>query len=110
MWSHLSPFSAPGTRARMATSGQKFWECYALGLNPEDNSVTNDFKITSFPMKADGTPDVEHIAFEPPQARWTVPATYKVKGAANLSDTDWPEVTEGNRGLFRFFKVELVLP
>ena len=37
-------------------------------------------------------------------------ATYKVKGAVNLNDVDWPEVTEGNKGLFRFFKVELVLP
>ena len=61
-------------------------------------------------MKADGTPDIEHILFDPPQARWNVLATYKVKGAANLSDTDWPEVTEGNKANFRFFKVELVLP
>ena len=39
-----------------------------------------------------------------------MPATYRVKGAVRLGDTDWPEVTEGNKGLFRFFKVELVLP
>ena len=96
--------------ANLAANGRKVWECYALGLDPEDNSATNDFRITSFPLKADGTPDIEHIVFDPPQAKWNVPATYKVKGAANLSDTDWPEVTEGNKGLFRFFKVELVLP
>ena len=93
-----------------AANGRKVWECYVLGLNPEDNSATNDFKITSFPMKADGTPDIEHIVFDPPQAKWNVPATYKVKGAANLNDTDWPEVTEGNKVNFRFFKIELVLP
>ena len=83
-------------------------ECYVVGLDPE--VATNDFKITSFPLKVDGTPDIEHIVFDPPQARWNVPVTYKVKGAANLNDEDWPEVTEGNKGLFRFFKVELVLP
>ena len=83
-------------------------ECYVVGVDPE--IATNDFKITSFPLKADGTPDIEHIVFNPPQARWNVPATYKVKGAANLSDKEWPEVTEGNKANFRFFKVEVVLP
>ena len=97
-----------------AANGRKVWECYALGLDPEDNSATNDFKITSFPLKADGTPDVEHIVFDPPQARWNVPATYKVMGAANLSGP-WQEVGGGlgETALpegFRFFKVEVVLP
>ena len=96
--------------ANLAANGRKVWECYALGLDPEDNSATNDFRITSFPMKADGTPDIEHIVFDPPQARWNVPATYKLKGAANLDDVEWPEVTEENKANFRFFKVELVLP
>ena len=90
------------------------WECYALGLDPENADATNDFKITSFPLKADGTPDIEHIVFDPPQAKWNVPATYKVKGAANLSGP-WQEV-DGGLGEtalpegFRFFKVEVVLP
>ena len=101
---------ASAALAATAANGRKVWECYVLGLNPEDNSATNDFKITSFPMKPDGTPDIEHIVFDPPQARWNVPATYKVKGAAELSDTDWSEVTEGNKANFRFFKVEVVLP
>ena len=100
--------------AATAANGRKVWECYVLGLNPEDNSATNDFKITSFPMKADGTPDIEHIVFDPPQARWNVPATYKVKGAAELSGP-WQEVSGGlgETALpegFRFFKVEVVLP
>ena len=100
--------------AATAANGRKVWECYALGLNPEDSSATNDFRITSFPLKADGTPDIEHIVFDPPQAKWNVPATYKVKGAANLSGP-WQEV-DGGLGEtalpegFRFFKVEVVLP
>ena len=50
-----------------------------------------------------------------PQARWNVPATYKVKGAAELSGP-WQEVGGGGLGEtalpgdFRFFKVEVVLP
>ena len=95
-------------KATAANGRMSVAECYLVGLDPQ--SATNDFKITSFPMNADGTPDVEHIVFDPPQARWNVPATYKVKGAANLNDGDWLEVTEGNKGAFRFFKVEVVLP
>ena len=83
-------------------------ECYVVGLDPE--IATNNFKITSFPLKADGTPDLANIVFDPPQAKWNVPAAYKVKGAASLSDTEWPEVTEQNKASFRFFKVEVVLP
>ena len=94
-----------------AANGRKVWECYVLGLNPEDNSATNDFKITSFPMKADGTPDIGHLVFDPPQARWNVPgARAVIKGAATLDAADWPEVTEQNKANFRFFKVEVVLP
>ena len=97
-----------------AANGLKVWECYALGLDPENADATNGFKITSFPMKADGTPDIEHIVFDPPQAKWNVPATYKVKGAVNLSGP-WQEVGGGlgETALpegFRFFKVEVVLP
>ena len=84
-------------------------ECYLVGLDPQ--SATNDFKITSFPLKADGTPDIEHIVFDPPQAKWNVSgARAVIKGAAALSDTEWPEVTEQNKASFRFFKVEVVLP
>ena len=87
-------------------------DCYMIDLDPE--STTNDFKITSFPLKADGTPDIEHIVFDPPQARWNVPATYKVKGAVELSGP-WQEVGGGlgEAALpegFRFFKIEVVLP
>ena len=84
--------------------------------------ATNDFRIVSFPMKADGTPDLAGIVLDPPQAQWNVPATYKVKGAATLEGS-WEEVDVsagggatqgGGRGAtalpMRFFKVEVVLP
>ena len=91
-----------------AANGRKVWECYVLGLDPE--STTNDFRITSFPMKADGTPDLENIVFDPPEARWNVEgARPVVKGAVSL-DGGWQTVTEENKGIFRFFKVEVVLP
>ena len=35
-------------------------------------------------MKADGTPDLANIVFEPTVEQWNVPATWKVKGAATL--------------------------
>ena len=96
-----------------AANGRKVWECYVLGLDPQ--AATNDFKIVSFPMKADGTPDLANIVFDPPQAQWNVPATWKVKGAATL-DGPWGEVpagggASGGRALpMRFFRVEVVLP
>ena len=85
-----------------------------LGLDPK--VATNDFKIVSFPMKADGTPDLAGIVVEPPQGQWNVPATWKVKGAATLAGP-WEEVDMsvggglGEAALpMRFFKVEVVLP
>ena len=90
-----------------AANARKVWECYVLGLDPEDE--TNDFRIVSLPMKADGTPDLANIVFDPPQIRWNVPATYKLKGAATL-DGPWEEIEDGG-GVgraappLRFFKV-----
>ena len=46
---------------------------------------------------------------EPPQGRWNVPATWKVKGAVSL-DGPWEEVPAGGNTAYRFFKVEVVLP
>ncbi len=81
-------------------------ECYVVGLDPE--IATNDFKITSFPMKADGTPDLENIAVDPPQTQWNVPgARAVVKGAATL-DGEWKAVegaTAEEKAAMRFFKV-----
>ena len=90
-------------------------ECYVVGLDPE--IATNDFKITSFSLKVDGTPDIENIVFDPPQERWNVQSAQPViKGAANLNGP-WQEVGgDGHAGRvtlpedFRFFKAEVVLP
>lgn len=89
-----------------AVNGRKVWECYVLGLNPE---MDNDFTIVSFPMNADGTPDLENIEYYPPQEDWNVSAQPIMKGAAALGD-EWQTVTEQNKSFLRFFKVEVELP
>ena len=94
-------------RNGMAANGRKVWECYVLGLDPQK---LDDFRITTFPMKADGTPDLANLEFEPTQGKWNVPgARPVVKGAATL-DGAWQTVTEENKAGFRFFKVVVELP
>ena len=91
-----------------AANGRKVWECYVLGLDPGD--ATDDFRIVSFPIKADGTPDLTNIVFEPARGRWNVPdAQVVVKGAATL-DGPWDDVPSGGNSTFRFFKVVVALP
>ena len=78
----------------------------------QDGGSPNDFKITSFPLKADGTPDLENVMFDPPEAKWSVEGERPVvRGAASLGG-EWQAVTEEkeNKAGFRFFKVEVVLP
>ncbi len=88
-------------------NGHKTWECYVLGLDPQG---VDAFRITTFQMKADGTPDLNSIAFTPTQAEWNVPGAQAVlKGAATL-DGEWQTVTEANKAGFRFFKVVVELP
>ena len=90
-----------------AVNGRKVWECYVLDLDPEED---DDFTIVSFPMKADGTPDLENIEFYPPQDDWNVPGARPViKGAAAL-DGEWQTVTEQSKSSLRFFKVVVELP
>jgi hypothetical protein len=90
-----------------AMNGHKTWECYVLGLDPQGVEA---FRITTFQMKADGTPDLNSIAFTPTQAEWNVPGAQAVlKGAATL-DGEWQTVTEANKAGFRFFKVVVELP
>ena len=92
-----------------AANGHKVWECYALGLDPQ--VATNDFRIASFPMKADGTPDWANVTFNPPREQWNVPDAPVVwKGAAQL-EGPWRTVRAkgGSPGTARptmqFFKV-----
>ncbi len=62
-------------------------------------------------MKADGTPDLGKLVFEPPQTQWNVPdAVPKVMGRARLDAGDWQEVPPSGNPNFRFFKVEVELP
>ena len=82
-------------------------ECYVLGLDPEDPDA--DFRITSFPMGADGMPNLDNIAFDPPQAEWNVQATHRVIGATTPNGP-WQEVPAAGNAAYRFFKVRLVLP
>ena len=94
-----------------AANGRKVWECYVLGLDPED--ATKDFKITAFPMNADGTPDLENLAFAPSKDKWNVQgARAVIKGKARIDDATetWQTATEENKGELRFFRVEVELP
>ena len=75
-----------------------------VGLDPHD--AEGNFRITEFPMKADGTPDLENIAVYPPQAQWNVYGAAELKG-------DWKsveEATSAERAAMRFFKAVVVLP
>ena len=87
-----------------AANGWKVWECYVVGLDPQE---MDEFKISAFPMKADGTPDLENIAVDPPKSQWNVPgARAVVKGAATL-DGEWTAVegaTAAEKAAMRFFK------
>ena len=92
-----------------AANGRKVWECFVLGLDPED--AEDDFKITSFPINADGTPNLDGITISPPQARWNVEgATPVLKGRESLFGGAWQTVTDENKAQMRFFKVEVSLP
>ena len=91
---------------KTAANGWKVWECYVVGLDPQD--AMGDFRIASFTMKADGTPDLENIAFDPPKSQWNVPgARAVVKGAETLNG-EWKaveEATAAEKAAMRFFKV-----
>ncbi len=91
-----------------AANGRKVWECYLLALDPQE--ATEDFRITSFPMKADGTPDFDNLVFDPPQSDWNVSgATPKLMGASK-PEGPWSEVPSGGDSSMRFFKVVVELP
>ena len=92
----------------MAANGRcRVYECYVLGLNP--TNATNDFRITSFAMRPDGTIDLDSIVFDPPQDKWNVfDAKPILKGSMNLNG-DWTTVPIGDAGSFRFFRIEVEL-
>ena len=92
-----------------ANARLKVWQCYVLGLDPE--IAADDFRITSFPMNANGAPNLAGIEVSPSTNGWNVSgATYKVKGKAMLAD-GWQDVDPASvNPALRFFAVELVLP
>jgi hypothetical protein len=95
-------------KATAANGRNTVWECYALGLNP--TLATDNFRITAFPMKSDGTPDLDALEFEPAQSKWNVTgARAKLRGKATL-DGEWQDVPPGGDPTFHFFKVVVEMP
>ena len=90
-----------------AANGWKVWECYVVGLDPQKTDV---FRISAFPMKADGTPDLENLALEPAQTEWNVPGARAVIMGASVLGGEWQRVTDENKASFKFFKVVVELP
>ena len=90
----------------MAANGRKVWECYLLGLDPEE--ADDDFRIASFEV-VDGVPaftfshtrDGSGVSFEP---------RIRILGKARLDDAAWTEMPEGGDPALRFFKAEVALP
>ncbi len=94
-----------------AANGRPVWACYALGLDPQD--ATSDFLIASFPMKSDGTPDLENITVDPPKAQWNVPGARPVVKGTTTLDGEWKaveEVAAAEKAAMRFFKVVVEVP
>ena len=92
-----------------AANGRAVWECYVLGLTPDG---ARDLRITSFPMKADGTPDLDRLTFDPPQSEWRLTnAVPVIQGRSSLSAGDsWRDVPSGGDNTLFFFRVRVALP
>ncbi len=90
----------------VAANGRRVWECYLLGLDPEE--ADDDFRIASFEV-VDGVPaftfshtrDGSGVSFEP---------RIRILGKARLDDAAWTEIPEGGDPALRFFKAEVALP
>ncbi len=91
-------------------NGYKVWESYVIGADP--NEKDDNLRITAFPMKADGAPDLENLGIAPEQSKWNVEgARPVVKGKASLGGSEeWQTVTDENKAEMRFFRVEVQLP
>ena len=88
-----------------AENGRQVWECYLLGLDPEDPD--DDFQITRFWMEGN-VPMFEYSHTED-GAGVSFVSRIKKLGKENLTD-EWQEVPENGDSSFRFFKVEVELP
>ena len=94
----------------IGANGYNVWESYVIGADPEDSDDV--FKIVSFPMNADGTPNLDAIEVSPPKAQWNVKeARLVLEGKTSLDgDGEWQEVTDDNKQDMRFFMFEVELP
>ena len=91
-------------------NGYKIWESYVIGADPNEKNYK--LRITAFPLKADGTPDLENLGIAPEQSKWNVKGAHPViKGKASLNGAgEWQTVTDENKAAMRFFRVEVQLP
>ena len=89
----------------MAANGRKTWECYLVGVDPNDAS--DDFRITAFWMDGD-MPMFEFNHTTDGSGNSFLPYV-KPLGKAKLAD-GWRHVPVGGNPAFRFFAVEVVPP
>lgn len=90
----------------LAANGRKVWECYVLGLSPEN--PIDDFKITSFKI-VNGKP-VFTYSHDTDGDGKSYASRIKVVGKKELTDVDWEDVTSENEDNCKFFKAEVCLP
>ena len=81
-------------------------ECYALGIDPEDPN--DDLKIADFKME-DGKPVIT-LNHTKDGSGNSFESRIKTLGKANLTDTDWVDVTDKDQSAYRVFKVTVDLP
>ena len=90
---------------REAANGRKVWQCYVLGLDPEQ--ADDDFRITRFWMDGN-VPMFEFSHTSDGSGNTFVPRIRKL-GSATPSGP-WQEVPAAGNPAYRFFKAEVALP
>ena len=93
------------TATDIAANGRMVWECYVLGIDPEDPA--DDFKITSFEMR-NGEP-VFTFSHEMDGSGNSFVSRIRTLGTTDLS-SEWQEVPKGGNPAIRFFKAIVELP
>ncbi len=89
-----------------AANGRKVWECYVLGIDPEDQD--DDFKIVEFKMK-DGKPEIT-LNHTKDGSGNSFEDRIKILGRAELNEGEWQEVSAEGNPEHRFFKVGVEMP
>ena len=88
-----------------AANGRKVWQCYMLGLDPEQ--ADDDFRITRFWMDGD-KPMFEFSHTADGSGNTFVPRIRKMGSATPTGP--WQEVPATGNPAYRFFKAEVALP